>query len=558
MGAAAAALVGLLGLASKPAQACGGTFCDAGPQAMPVDQTGENILFVMGDGWVEAHIQIQYDPETEAESFAWVIPLVSVPEFAVSSQALFEGLLQGSVPTYGFQTQRDQCASPGLIPGNNRGGGDSGGGWSSGGSGGGDGDGDGDGGPQVVLEETVGAFEVVIIQGGTAQEIMAWLDENGYQQDPAAEPILEEYLAEDHLFAAFKLVNGADTGEIHPISLRFDNTEACIPLRLTRIAAAEDMEVRSFFLGNARVVPQNYRHVVINPLKIDWTAFAQNYKSVITLAVDADHADGKAFVTEYAGPSSVARPNNLYHPAWEGSLAAVDPQEIPGELTRRGLMDCSVGWCQYRHALIEGLLTQFLPPPPGISAAEYYNCPACYEDLVDYTGWDGQAFEETYRIRITEPAAHAAELLETWPYLTRMYTTISPGEMTEDPFFHENPHLPEVVNTQVATQRILCSGDRVWILPDGREVYVPQGEAWPSFPGEMPWEEDVERMLARGAPEALSDRTDEIDAILADHNAAHDWPRGCGCRVGSGAFGTAWARSGLGLLGLLALRRRRS
>ena len=50
------------------AHACGGTFCDAGPTGMPVDQTGENILFVLDDDAVETHIQIQYDPDTTAEN----------------------------------------------------------------------------------------------------------------------------------------------------------------------------------------------------------------------------------------------------------------------------------------------------------------------------------------------------------------------------------------------------------------------------------------------------------------------------------------------------------
>ncbi|HEY3236040.1 MAG TPA: hypothetical protein VGJ84_15090, partial [Polyangiaceae bacterium] len=44
----------------RTASACGGTFCDSGPTAMPVDQSGENILFVMNGNTVEAHIQIQY------------------------------------------------------------------------------------------------------------------------------------------------------------------------------------------------------------------------------------------------------------------------------------------------------------------------------------------------------------------------------------------------------------------------------------------------------------------------------------------------------------------
>lgn len=55
-------------LTPQEAEACGGTFCDAGPTAMPVDQTGENILFVMGEGYTEAHIQIQYDPDAEPTS----------------------------------------------------------------------------------------------------------------------------------------------------------------------------------------------------------------------------------------------------------------------------------------------------------------------------------------------------------------------------------------------------------------------------------------------------------------------------------------------------------
>jgi hypothetical protein len=49
--------------APRVAEACGGTFCDNGPIPMPADQTGENIIFVMEQGQVQAHIQIQYKGE---------------------------------------------------------------------------------------------------------------------------------------------------------------------------------------------------------------------------------------------------------------------------------------------------------------------------------------------------------------------------------------------------------------------------------------------------------------------------------------------------------------
>ena len=52
------------------AEACGGTFCDSGPQSMPVDQTGESVIFVMGGDKAEVHIQISYDPDTNANQFA--------------------------------------------------------------------------------------------------------------------------------------------------------------------------------------------------------------------------------------------------------------------------------------------------------------------------------------------------------------------------------------------------------------------------------------------------------------------------------------------------------
>src|SRR5215470_3077913 len=101
LGVATAAMCAALALQPREADACGGMFCDGGPQPMPVDQTGENILFVWEEDYIEAHIQIQY--VGEPAKFGWVIPLQGVPEFSVGSEPLFQALLAGSVPTYGYQ-----------------------------------------------------------------------------------------------------------------------------------------------------------------------------------------------------------------------------------------------------------------------------------------------------------------------------------------------------------------------------------------------------------------------------------------------------------------------
>ena len=573
-------LAGAVAMTPQTAEACGGTFCDGGPQPMPVDQSGENILFVQDGDYIEAHIQIQY--EGEAERFGWVIPLQSVPEFSVGSEPLFQALLAGTVPTYSVTVQRDDCnvdQGNGFPPSSDG----EAGGTAAGGDGGDEG---GDpGGPQVVLQETVGAYEITVLEGGSAAEVVQWLDDNGYQQDPESEPILQAYLDEGHLFGAVKLTGGADVGEIHPIVLRFQNNEPCIPLRLTRIAAVEDMDVRSFFLGQARTVPQNYRHVLVNPVKIDWTTgnLAANYKEVITQAVDAPMASGRAFVTEYAGDSGVVPQGSVYSPSWNsGVFETIEPIGVIDELTSQNLYFCDFDFgngCSPTHPLVQPILDEFLPVPDGLQPEAFYECLSCYEEQIDLTAWDGARFAEALEDRVIAPGLRAVQLLDANPYLTRMYTTISPGEMTEDPMFHENRELDEVTNQQTGVQRILCNGDSVYILPDGREVYLPQGEPWPDFDNEpawsMPSDEEVQEVMSAGAPVVLANNTEAIDDALAAYNEQMGWvggvvddgatsgadadaegnDSGCGCRTTPAPGGLMFVLLGLGA-GLAARRRR--
>jgi MYXO-CTERM domain-containing protein len=562
----------------QPADACGGTFCDGGPLPMPVDQSGENILFVRDGDYIEAHIQIQY--VGEAQDFAWVIPLQSLPEFSVGSEPLFQNLLGGTVPTYFTQTMPDDCGDGGGLtagPPNGDNASSSAGGDETGAAGDG-----GEGGPQIVLQETVGAYEITVLQGGTAAEVVTWLDDNGYQQDPEAEPILQSYLDENFLFGAVKLTGGADVDEIHPVVLRFLGTEPCIPLRLTRIAAVDDMDVRSFFLGAARTVPQNYRHVLINQVKIDWTPgnLAANYKDIITQAVDAPEASGRAFVTEYAGTSDAVPRGGLFSPAWNSQVfEAIEPIGVIDELTSQGLFFCDFDFgngCSPTHPLVQPILDQFLPVPAGVDPNAFYECVSCYEAELDLGAWNGPGFAQALQDRVIVPGEHAQTLLDANDYLTRMYTTISPGEMTQDPMFHENPELAEVTATQNGTQRILCNGDSVYILPDGRQVYVPLGSPWPDFDSEpawsMPSDEEVQEVMAAGAPVVLANHTQAIDDALAAYNSAQGWAGGgadeggsaadgddaggCGCRTtGGGMAGVMIMLLGLGL-GVVSRRRR--
>jgi MYXO-CTERM domain-containing protein len=560
-------------LTPAEADACGGTFCDVGPTSMPVDQTGENILFHIGEGTVEAHIQIQYDPDSGASQFAWVIPVTALPEFEVGSQLFFDAVLAGSVPSYGNTQTADVCGDNDDEIGGD---GDGTSGQTSGEGDSGDGDGD-NGNPEVVYQATVGAFEIAVLDGGTVEGVMTWLGANGYEQDPAAEPILASYLEDEFLFVAMKLSNQAGIDEIHPIVIRYAGVEPCVPIRLTRIAAAEDMDIRAFFLGDARTVPLNYRHVLVNPLKLDWFNFASNYKEVITMAVDAEQADGNAFVTEYAGPSSVIQTATFFDPSWdEAPIAALvdSPVGIYEVLQAQGLIFCDPEWdteCTFGNPLLGPLFAEYIPVPAAVDPTSFYECLSCFEAQIDLTAWNAAEFATKFQERVIAPAENALALVTDNQYLTRMYTTISPAEMNDDPMFRENANLPDVAAIQFSAQTLHCDGSTTVVIPDGRQVYFPAGAdlVWPDFGDEMPWEEDVDKAnMADDAPlVSLVDNTDRINELLAAHNQQQGGPDGvddgldelgnCACNVDgrNAAGGLLFGFMTLGLFGMIRRRR---
>ncbi len=518
----------VLALTTTPgrAEACGGFFSawvqqPMGP-ATAVDQSGENLIFVMGGELAEVHIQVSYDPSTNADEFAWIIPLAAVPEFSVGSQPFFDQVRAATVPLFGLSTVVQECQRQPTS------GGDEGGGpgtapeWSDGGEDAGDTE------PDVILQETVGVFDVVVLQDTQLAPIQMWLEMNGYTWNPDAAPILQEYLDEGNVIAALKLTRGAELQDVHPITLRYDGLETCFPLRLTRIAAVEDMDIRVFVLAESRAAPTNYRHVEINPLKIDWLNPASNYKQVIAQAVDASLADGRAFVTEFAGSSSAVSQVGIYDASWtEQEFVGLDPTLVVSTLNSQGLAACTDSFsCAWNHPLVYGLLLEHLPPPQGVDPLQFYPHLGDYADQIDIGIWNGGAgFSTALLSRVIEPGMHASELLDRWPSLTRMYTTISPDEMTDDPIFHTNTSLPSVAQLRQAFQSVLLSGDSIVRLPDNREVYVPNGAPWPAIPGDVWWAQEVQTIPFVGAPMTLADNFEESDAALEAWNLANDWPR---------------------------------
>jgi hypothetical protein len=117
------------------------------------------------------------------------------------------------------------------------------------------------------------------------------------------EPLINVYVEENFVFLAMRLLPDQGTQDIQPIKITYGSSEPMIPLRLTAVAANPNMAVLSWFFAEEQAVPVNYAHMEIPNDDLRFVLFGgNNYRQLMREKADA--FSGRAFVTEYAGPSA--------------------------------------------------------------------------------------------------------------------------------------------------------------------------------------------------------------------------------------------------------------
>ena len=551
-------LIMVMSLQIAPAHACGGLFCAA---SAPVNQAAERIIFSKNaDDTVTAVVQIQY--EGPSEEFAWVLPVPGIPEVRVSSDMAFARLQQSSNPSYTFTTEVEgRCkrrrgsdsASSAGVPSADFGG--------AGGAGG-----QGGSGVDILASGSVGPYDYVVIRPDTSFEqvgdiVVQWLTTEGYDVvPPGGNPddiadLLGGYMLDGMNLLAFRLTKGNSTGTIRPIWITYESERPMIPIRPTAVAANDDMGVMVWVLGESRAVPVNYKALELNQVLINWLNGARNYNQVVIAA--ANQAGGQGFVAERAGPSSDYEDVVLLpfeRDDWEALRISTDDLS-PIELLRESAWRFRA-WDGYRAVLERHL-------PDTLDVDDFLACPSCIEDgAVEI---DSLAFIEDLDEDVIEPMVATQELLESRPYVTRLYTTLSAPEMDLDPLFDFNPDLPNVSNLHTARRVIEChrsvyqeDAPTRFELEDGRVVRLHQGDPWPFATDDedaMPANAQVLALTTSGQGTVVQDNADAISEALSEHNATVA-TAGCGCGVVSpnAQLGT-WAS--LALFVLIRRRRRR-
>ncbi len=508
-------------LSTEPASACGGFFCS---QAQGVNQAAERIVFANnGDGTVTAVIEIQY--QGPSDKFSWLLPISSVPmgdaQIQVGSSLSFQRLQQATNPQYSLTTRVEGTCDVEQGP-------------SFGGSGGSasgfpsaEGGEAADSGVTVEATGHVGSFDWAVISlsaslSSPAAAAVEWLNDNGYDVPEGAPGLLGPYLEDGLYLLALKLEKGANAGSIRPIVLTYKATKPMIPIKLTAVAANDDMGVMTWLLGEGQAVPQNYYALELNEARINWFNPGANYNSVVIAA--ADEAGGQGFVTEYAQPASALGQvvfTDFDQSQWE-SFSAQAALGVTDEVLTNAMFTYSA-WDGFWD-----VVRKHVQLPAGKTLGDVQDCPGCW------TGYTvAPEFLAALQKDVIEPAKVLQTLLDTHPQVTRLYSTLSAAEMTVDPLFTFNPDLPAISNLHTAERVVECRSGYYFSEAPWR-IELPQGGVirggpstfglWPAELDALPANRQVLRRGESGAGKVVEDNSTMIDAAISTYSASVPLP----------------------------------
>ncbi len=345
---------------------------------------------------------------------------------------------------------------------------------------------------------------------------MTWLNDNGYDVPEGAPALLGPYLEDGLYLLALKLQKNADAGSIRPIVLTYDATKPMIPIKLTAVAANDDMGVLTWVLGSGQAVPKNYYALELNEARINWFNPSPTYNDVVTQA--ANEASGQGFVTEYAQPGSDL--DGRVWAEWEEQRW----QEFKAGRTFLGSPVVEAAFAFSRWDGFWDVVRRHVQLPPNVTLSDVQDCVDCYEGYVA-----DDEFVSALEADVIEPARVVQRLIDSHPQVTRLYTTMSAAEMTVDPLFTFNADLPPVSNLHNARRIIECapgyySSQAPW------RIELPQGGVvrggpdtlgqWPTEFDALPANFKILRRGEKGSGQVVEDNSSAIDDVVTAYGDA--------------------------------------
>jgi len=311
----AALLAATLPALPREARACGGFFTETNSSEVAV-MSDIRVLLVQSPGSVEQYVQVGYDGR--ATRFAWIYPVTGNPQVSEAAQPPFAELETVSRPRVTITTPHDGGGGGGLGCGSA----DATAGLREDGQ-------NADPSVQVWQQGQVGAFDYVVITATTPDDLLGWLNTNGFAIPPQTQGVIGHYIALKWYFVAMKVSVSAGATPNVPsttvIRLAYDATEVRYPLKMVSLSPAAATSVEIYLVQTApgqQLVPAApFAAVTINPAEVTATSeTTHTYEQ----AFDKAESQGgrRALVLEYASTG------------WSPSLAHLTGVPTGSALTR--------------------------------------------------------------------------------------------------------------------------------------------------------------------------------------------------------------------------------
>jgi hypothetical protein len=156
-----------------------------------------------------------------------------------------------------------------------------------------------EGGVQVLASGTAGPFAFDVVTSPDPEALIVWLVDNNYRITDDMKPLIAVYTEEGLFFLAMKLQPDEGVQDIQPVVMTYLSDHPMIPIRLTAVAAIENMSIYTWIFADEQAFPVNYAHPTIpdESIRGDFFQFGgTNYMSVVDQTVDL--YAGRAFITE--------------------------------------------------------------------------------------------------------------------------------------------------------------------------------------------------------------------------------------------------------------------
>jgi hypothetical protein len=269
------AILGVLAMSERPAEACGGCF---NPPETPTVVTDHRMILSVAKDQSTLYDQIKYTGAPSA--FAWVLPISGTVTVGLSADVVF-GALDQMTQTQIIAPPRNCPPRPASCDFNAKNAG-------------------GVNAPaladvndvSVLKKEVVGPYETVQLQASNPTALRDWLQTNGFNVPPDVAPVVDRYVAEKFNFLALKLVPGKGTQDMRPVRVTTKGANVALPLRMVAAGTGPVVGITLWVIGDGRYEPQPpFGSFVIAADEISWD-WTQNKSDYVDLRAKKTAAGG--------------------------------------------------------------------------------------------------------------------------------------------------------------------------------------------------------------------------------------------------------------------------